>query len=145
MVERGAAPAGEGTFPSHSGSPGTPPGRHYGRSARSSLDWPARIPVQEARPGVDGGMTLEGDACKCRGGAPGGGRIERCVHAFAAGLASLPHRREYKDAPSRRSAPSPLVRGRECRRTPRLSKNRGSVALAKPDRVAAGATLELSA
>jgi hypothetical protein len=36
----------------HSGGSGTPPGRHYDRSARSSLHWPAATWVQEARPGV---------------------------------------------------------------------------------------------
>ena len=42
---------------SHSGGSGTPLGRHYGRPARSSLDWPARMQVQETRSGADGGFT----------------------------------------------------------------------------------------
>jgi hypothetical protein len=36
----------------HSGGSGTPPGRHYDRSARSSLDWDRATTSQEARPGV---------------------------------------------------------------------------------------------
>jgi len=64
-----------------SGGSGTPLGRHYGRSARSSLHWPARMRVQETRPGADGVTPIVRDACKCRGGAPGGGRIARCGHA----------------------------------------------------------------
>ena len=59
---------------SHSGGSGTPLGRHYGRSARSSLHWPARMPVQETRPGADGGTHRERDACKCRDGALRGER-----------------------------------------------------------------------
>jgi hypothetical protein len=36
----------------HSGGSGTPPERHYDRSARSSLDWDRATTSQEARPGV---------------------------------------------------------------------------------------------
>src|SRR5262249_15253678 len=39
---------------SHPGGPGTPAGRHYDRSARSSLEWDrgAGLASQEARPGA---------------------------------------------------------------------------------------------
>src|SRR3954452_1444672 len=71
-MEQDAAPAGVGiTYPPHSGGPGVPPVRYYGRTARSSLTearLPAsrgfrdraavagsrrsRQPPREARPGV---------------------------------------------------------------------------------------------
>src|SRR3954468_11085989 len=71
-MEQDAAPAGVGiTYPLHSGGPGAPPVRYYGRTARSSLTearLPAsrgfrdraavtgsrrsRQPPREARPGV---------------------------------------------------------------------------------------------
>jgi hypothetical protein len=82
---------------SHSGGSGTPLGRHYGRSARSSLHWPARMRVQETRPGADG-VALTGDANKCRDGALRGER----AGATARGAA----RRRLSQGASRRSIPS---------------------------------------
>src|SRR4051812_5421364 len=72
LAERGAASRGQGVIPAL-GRPRTPPGRHYGRSARSSLHWPGQAPVQEARPGVEAGPSSRlCPAVKSRGGAPEG-------------------------------------------------------------------------
>jgi hypothetical protein len=73
---------------SHSGGFGAPPGRHYDRSARSSLDWDwAQMPSsQEARPGAEP-RELSGRG-ESRSGAPGGAPPRS--QEEAARLASVP-------------------------------------------------------
>src|ERR1700728_356637 len=73
---RDAVPARGGSSLPHSGGFGAPPGRHYDRSARSSLCWDQRTvrPVpkfQEARPGAEPRGKSLGES---RGGAPRGER-----------------------------------------------------------------------
>src|SRR4051812_19093370 len=59
-MERDAAPAGAGiTYPPHSGDPGAPPVRYYGRTARSSLT-EARLPASRGfRPGFPQGSSAQ--------------------------------------------------------------------------------------
>jgi hypothetical protein len=66
-----------GFVPPHPGGSGAPPGRHYDRSARSSLDWdrprrltPAKAASQEARPGAE--LRPFGAASRAASGAPKG-------------------------------------------------------------------------
>src|SRR6202012_3868975 len=59
MTERGR-PLRARLVTSHSGGSGAPLGRHYGRSARSSLDWDRASALSwETRPGADGGTSFE--------------------------------------------------------------------------------------
>jgi len=115
MTERGAAPAGEGPFPSHSGGSGTPLGRHYGRSARSSLHWSAvaarRRRIQETRPGAEGATPIERDALQMPRWSAGR-RTHRKMRARlpAAGFASSPQGVRFYGCAFRRSAPSRFVR-----------------------------------
>jgi hypothetical protein len=70
-----AVPAGE-AHASHSGGSGAPPGRHYDRSARSSLDWDRETTSQEARPG-DWATATPVAQWLSRSGAPRGEHPDR--------------------------------------------------------------------
>ena len=70
-----------GFVPPLPGGSGVPLGRHYDRSARSSLDWdrpkrvtPAKATSQEARPGAELVAKAAGES---RDGAPRGARTSR--------------------------------------------------------------------
>jgi hypothetical protein len=103
---------------SHSGGFGTPPGRHYDPSVRSSLDWDRATASQEARPGVGAEFSFRAKPPVERREAwrPSHGR-RRASQA-----------RRISVAPFGAPLPS-LCRGeREIPARPRLTKNRADVA-----------------
>ena len=91
---------------SHSGGSGTPLGRHYGRSARSSLHWPAEMPVQETRPGADGGTPSWGRLQMPRWSAERRAAARKRPRRLRDGLAIEPAARVTVVRASRRSIPS---------------------------------------
>src|ERR1700728_5293191 len=111
-MERDAVPARGGSSLPHSGGFGPPPGRHYDRSARSSLCWNEGTvrPVpkfQEARPGAEPRGKSLGER---RGGAPRGERAPLGALRAASAVRwrhLMARRGSWLDAPV--GAPPPLV------------------------------------
>jgi len=102
---------------SHSGGPGTPPGRHHDRPAGSLLDWDRREPGPRKRgPGLRHPPWADAE---CRGGAPRGGHPDRkgCAAPRTRGL--------WLDA-SRRSAPFASAQGKSVKAQPARQDKRAA-------------------